>query len=327
MSVMQGEDSARAARAASGSAWIWLPLLGIGLAAVLAGPPAAVSELARESVPRLLGGDLGLGAPALLAAAFHAGWILLEPLLVVGAILLLELCFVPGAGERSYRLGWLINGASALFILAFSALARGLGLQPEPLLRIDPGDGLPSLLLIGVPALLASLFVLDFFEYWVHRAQHRFAFLWRFHAVHHSVEVDVLHNYRHPLDHLPLILFVAMPQALLIGVTQGQLYLLVAFTSLQTHLNHMRLPVHLGPLGRVFCDNRYHFVHHSPDPALFNRNFAGRFPIFDRMFGTQAARPGHLVATGLPDAGPPASFGDYLLARMPARPQGPEVQR
>ena len=302
---------------ASTSAWIWLLLLAIGLAATLAGPPEGMTALARESVPRLLGGDLALTTSALLAVLLYGAWLLIEPLVVVGAILLLELRFSPDAGTKDFRLGWLINGAAAVFVFAMSGLMRLLDLKPEPLLQVDVGGSLASLVLVGIPALLLSLLVLDFLEYWVHRAQHRFAVLWRFHAVHHSADVDVLHNYRHPLDLLPMMMFVALPQALLIGLSEVQLYLLVAFTSLQTHLNHTRLPVHLGPLGRVFCDNRYHFVHHSPDSAFHNRNFAGRFPVLDRMFGTYAPRPDRLVETGLAGVRPPATFRDYLLPRLP----------
>ena len=58
--------------------------------------------------------------------------------------------------------------------------------------------GLFQRLEVGVPAQIAALLlVTQFLAYWLHRALHRFAWLWPLHAVHHSdTEVDVSTSFR-----------------------------------------------------------------------------------------------------------------------------------
>jgi len=305
------------------SLWIWALLIAIGLAAMFmpALPPGDTAEVAKQAAVRLLGGDL-VGVGAFGALALFGFWLVMKPLLVIGGILLLEFWFSPvppGVTRKNYWLGWAAQAVTTAFVIATVMLMGLLDLFPAPLLRVDAAHGWAALLLATVPGFLLGLLVLDFFEYWVHRAQHRFAFLWRFHRLHHSLDVDVLHNIRHPFDHLPMILFVAVPSAFLIGVNEVQLYLLVAFTALQGHLNHTRLPIHMGPFGWLLCDNRYHFLHHSRDPAVRDRNFAGRFPVMDRLFGTYEPRTGGLVETGLEEAEAPRTMGEYLLVRLRER--------
>jgi sterol desaturase/sphingolipid hydroxylase (fatty acid hydroxylase superfamily) len=302
---------------------LWALVLGVGLAAVLAGhlPPGGAAAVARAAGARLAGGDFSLDLAEAAALAFVAGWIMAKPLAVMGAILWLEFRFSPGAKPKDYLLAWVFQGLIAAMFFCSMVAGDVFGLRPEPLIRADGAGG--GLLLVA--AFLANLLLLDFLEYWVHRAQHRFALLWRFHKLHHSLDMDVLHNIRHPLDHLPMILLVALPAAFLIGLDETQLALLIAFTSLQGHLNHTRLPIHLGPLGgTLLCDNRYHFLHHSRDPAYYNRNFAGRFPLMDRLFGTYAPRGDGLAETGLDSEAAPRTLGEYLTVRLPVRARSPQ---
>ena len=39
----------------------------------------------------------------------------------------------------------------------------------------------------------------------------------------------------------------------------------------------------------VLASPAFHRVHHSPDPRLYDTNFAGTFPVWDLLFGTAAA--------------------------------------
>ena len=308
--------------AAFGSAWLWAPVFGIGLAAVLAGPlpPGGVTDLARPAALRLLAGEFALGWTELAALALVAGWMLAKPLCVVGAILLLEFRFSAGAAPKDHLFAWAGQTISLGFFIGLATLFSLLDLFPQPLIRVGEAGGTAALLLLSVPAFLISLLIADLFGYWVHRAMHRFAWLWRFHALHHSFEIDVLRSFGHPVDHVLSILFIGVPTALLIGTSQEQLYLIVALTSLQAQITHTRLPIHFGPLGgRLLCDNRYHFIHHSLDPAHYNKNFADRFPVLDMLFGTYAAPGDGLVATGLPDRTPPRTLGQYLTVRLPER--------
>ena len=193
--------------------------------------------------------------------------------------------------------------------------------MPRPVLNLGQTE-VESLLgpLAPVAIALASLLVYDFCDYWVHRAQHRFAFLWRFHAMHHSVEhLDSLNSYSHPIDVASsTIVFILV--SLWIGFTFETMLLFLAFQTIHDRLLHTRAPVNFGILGAVLVDNRTHFLHHDRLEARSGKNFAGTFTIFDRLFGTyERPDPRVLAATGLERQRPPATIVDFFLARPGGR--------
>jgi sterol desaturase/sphingolipid hydroxylase (fatty acid hydroxylase superfamily) len=321
---IEGESSRPSAR---GSDWLWLPVLAIGLAAVLAGPSptAAAAEIARPAAERIVHGDFAVGRTELAAIAAVAGWLVAKQLAVIGALLWLELRFRTDRGDSRYLLAWIVRASSIVLVIGLTVLLKLLGLMPKPLIDVGEASGIGTLFLILLPAFLLNLFVLDFFHYWTHRAFHHFPALWRLHAVHHSLDIGVLHNVSHPIEDVLATLWVAIPSALLVGVSDGQIFLLVAFTSIHSHINHTRMPIHLGPLGKwLLSDNRYHFLHHSIDPAHHNRNFAERFPVLDMMFGTHAHSATRTDEVGLADRLPPQTLGEFLTADLQprARAQG-----
>jgi sterol desaturase/sphingolipid hydroxylase (fatty acid hydroxylase superfamily) len=193
-----------------------------------------------------------------------------------------------------------------------------LGLvSAEPLIKVERADEPAVRLLQVVPVYLLLLFVADFCQYWFHRALHRFGWLWKFHAVHHSPRhLDALHNFVHPVESLGKLLLISVPTALLIGVDAGDLYILAVILTVQGYLLHMNVPLHFGGFGRIICDNRHHFIHHSRRRADFDHNFAAMFPVIDMLFGTyRKPQPGPLPETGFDDV--PTRFSHYLLARWP----------
>jgi sterol desaturase/sphingolipid hydroxylase (fatty acid hydroxylase superfamily) len=168
-------------------------------------------------------------------------------------------------------------------------LGRWIDLPFGPLLDFAGPASSSALRMLEMSLLfLLSLLVADFFQYWVHRGYHRFALLWRFHAVHHAPRhLGVLRNFEHPVEAVFSWFLIAVPANLVIaGVDSSQLDLIAAFFLVQSDLVHTRARIHLGPFGRLLADNRYHFIHHSRDPAHFNTNFAAIFPLLDRLFGT-----------------------------------------
>jgi sterol desaturase/sphingolipid hydroxylase (fatty acid hydroxylase superfamily) len=244
------------------------------------------------------------------------------PLAVVGLMLLIELRAGPRTREpKDY---WLVWRVQALFFGCFALLEfvthRVDSLAWRPLLQFGAAEGLSGFLLQTAPGYVLVALCADFFRYWFHRAQHRFAFLWRFHAVHHSPrDLDVLHNINHPVELLGNAVFIGLPLTFLMGFDGGQLYGLSVLFAVQGHIHHMNVPMHYGPFRHILADNRYHFVHHSTDPRDFDTNFAGIFPLFDRLFGTyREPSPGPLPATGLP-GDPPTRFSHYLLGRRAGR--------
>jgi len=286
----------------------------VGLAANLA---AASIGIAGDAPARLAAGTLdtaGLGRLALAGAA-----LLVQPLIVVALLLAIETWAGPcGRSRKDRHLAWLVQ---CLFITAATLLTLAfgmLGIIPDrPWLGAGEAAGPLMATLQTLAVFLLAIAVADFLRYWVHRAQHAIPLLWRFHAVHHGpADLDVLHNFIHPVEKLVNLMLITVPTAFLVGADGGTLFLLAGFFAIQGQLLHMNVPTGYGRFAAIIADNRFHFVHHSRDPADFNANYAGVLPVYDRLFGTYRAPRGEtLPPTGLAEWERP-SLADYLLARQ-----------
>ena len=145
-------------------------------------------------------------------------------------------------------------------------------------------------------SLLIYLVVFDFFDYWIHRAQHQWEWWWRLHALHHSQRQLTMwsDNRNHLLDDLVRdSLLVVLAQ--LIGVAPGQFVAIVAITQLSESLQHANLKVWFGRWGeRLWISPRFHRRHHCiglghempATGALGGCNFGVLLPWWDMMFGT-----------------------------------------
>jgi sterol desaturase/sphingolipid hydroxylase (fatty acid hydroxylase superfamily) len=139
--------------------------------------------------------------------------------------------------------------------------------------------------------------------YWLnHYLSHRVAFLWEFHRVHHTATVlTPVTNFRvHPVYTFVFVNILALSTALangignyMFGETAYQYALsdtniiLVVFIHTYVHLQHTELWIAFsGTLGRVFMSPAHHQVHHSTDPAHFNKNMGSCLAVWDWMFGT-----------------------------------------
>jgi sterol desaturase/sphingolipid hydroxylase (fatty acid hydroxylase superfamily) len=162
----------------------------------------------------------------------------------------------------------------------------------------------------------------DLIFYWVHRAQHRYEFLWAMHSFHHSDdELNVATSHRHYWLEKPLFLFVFyMPLGLVFRISPetASLYSVVfLFFSLFPHMN---LRLELGRWSSVLLGPQLHRIHHSMNPSDYNTNFAGAFPVWDILFGTyRAPGRGEFPATGVPASEPVPGLLQTLL--WPLRPQ------
>jgi len=129
---------------------------------------------------------------------------------------------------------------------------------------------------------VAALFLFDLLAYWIHRAAHANALLWRIHRVHHSdpnlgpwitfrfhvVEIA----WRMALQFLPLYLLgvvTAIPNAV---------YLVLVVFNLVAHSD---LDLRFGPL----VGPAYHGAHHRDDRV----NFGMYFVVWDVIFRTAGA--------------------------------------
>ena len=140
---------------------------------------------------------------------------------------------------------------------------------------------------------LVILFVLvDFAEYWFHRAAHSVRFMWASHAVHHSsTRFNLTAAVRLPwTGALSGAVFFFVPLTLIgfhpLGVTGMALLNLVYQFFL--HTEHAS---RLGPLEWVLNTPAHHRVHHASNEHCLDKNFGGVFIIWDRLFGTFAEAP------------------------------------
>lgn len=135
---------------------------------------------------------------------------------------------------------------------------------------------------------LVFLFIHDFFYYWFHRAQHRFAVFWPLHKLHHADEsVNVTTSLRHHWLEEPFrVWLILVPIGLLFDQKPVTISWIATLLSLFGFFVHMNFRLPFGPFTPIFAGPQWHRLHHSIEPRHTDRNFAAFFPIFDIAFGT-----------------------------------------
>ncbi len=141
---------------------------------------------------------------------------------------------------------------------------------------------------VSLPIILLALVAQDFVYYWKHRAAHRVRWLWSAHVVHHSSEhYNLSTALRQPWNNqftghvllsTPLVFVGFHP--LLIGFVGG-LNLLYQYW---IHTEAIRKMPRW--FEAVMNTPSHHRVHHSTHPTHLDRNYAGIFIVWDKMFGT-----------------------------------------
>ncbi|PSL49425.1 sterol desaturase/sphingolipid hydroxylase (fatty acid hydroxylase superfamily) [Chitinophaga niastensis] len=136
-----------------------------------------------------------------------------------------------------------------------------------------------------------ALLMLDFIGAWlIHWVQHKTAWMWHFHKIHHiDTQIDATTALRHhPVESLfrVIALFVAI-------ITMGVPFWMVMFyqtiSAFMSQFNHanIRLPQWLdNTLSWVIVSPDMHKVHHSHFQPETDANYANIFSIWDRLFGT-----------------------------------------
>jgi sterol desaturase/sphingolipid hydroxylase (fatty acid hydroxylase superfamily) len=176
-------------------------------------------------------------------------------------------------------------------------------------------DAVPLLNANPLASFAVYLLLLDFTGYWLHRAQHRFAFWWALHSLHHSQREMTFwtDDRNHLLDDLFIDACFALV-ALAIGVPPGQFALVVVATRIVESLSHANARISFGRLGeRLLVSPRFHRIHHAigvgHEGSHRGCNFAVLFPVWDHMFGT--ANPKNIFpATGVRDQLHGADYGE-----------------
>jgi sterol desaturase/sphingolipid hydroxylase (fatty acid hydroxylase superfamily) len=202
----------------------------------------------------------------------------------------LERLFPARPGQRVLRRELMID--ACFFVgqyLAFTALATMLlGLVHRGFGAVLPADGVRASVRSLHPAIqgMVALVLGDFAVYWFHRACHKFEILWRFHAVHHSVEeLDWLAAHReHPLDGIVTQIAINLP-GILLGVSFEALGALVVLRGMWAIFIHSNLSLPVGPLRYLLGEPALHHWHHARVRET-EHNFANLAPYLDILFGT-----------------------------------------
>jgi sterol desaturase/sphingolipid hydroxylase (fatty acid hydroxylase superfamily) len=158
-------------------------------------------------------------------------------------------------------------------------------------------DGLwPGVTDLPWVSFLLYLLVMDFLNYWIHRAEHQWHWWWQLHALHHAqTQVTMWTDNRNHLldDVIRAAIFAVVAQ--LIGIAPGQFVAIVALTQLSESFQHANLKLWFGPVGeRLWISPRFHRLHHSigigheshGKQTLGGHNFGVLLPCWDIMFGT-----------------------------------------
>ena len=128
----------------------------------------------------------------------------------------------------------------------------------------------------------------DFCYYWFHRAAHRVRWFWAAHVVHHSSQhYNLTTALRQTWTGFVALSFVFYLPLFLIGFTPTLIVFLVGLNLLYQYWIHTeaidRMP---RWFEAVMNTPSHHRVHHATNPRYLDRNYAGVFIVWDRMFGT-----------------------------------------
>lgn len=139
---------------------------------------------------------------------------------------------------------------------------------------------------------LFSIVVADFGITIVHIASHRYGWMWRLHAVHHSVTRCYGLNgiMKHPA-HQTLEMVGGVAPLIVLGIPTPVAAALAACVAVQLLMQHSNADYRVGPLRYVLALNEGHRFHHLKFAGAGDVNF-GLFTLFwDHLAGTHEDEP------------------------------------
>ena len=143
--------------------------------------------------------------------------------------------------------------------------------------------------------LVVLFFGIDLAYYWAHRMSHEINIFWVGHVVHHqSEEYNLSVALRQGALQKIFTAFFYLPLALL-GFNTYWFIFLGAFNTLYQFWIHTEAIRKLGFLERFMNTPSHHRVHHGRNPKYIDRNHAGVFIIWDKMFGSFQKEEEHPV--------------------------------
>ena len=230
-------------------------------------------------------------------------------MLVTASALILMLAlesWLPAAGDRQRRIRhgarnmslWLLNVA-AVALLAAPVIANVAGWTEESRFGLLNMLSLPPAI-----GLAAAILMFDGMLYLMHRANHKFGLLWRFHRVHHSdPEMDTTTAMRFHTGEVLISSALRLAVIPLMGFTLWHLlvYELLMLPVIMFHHSNVRFPEKVDRwLRALVVSPALHRVHHSRARVETDSNYSIIFSFWDRIGGTlQLRKDGRPVDFGL----------------------------
>ncbi len=134
---------------------------------------------------------------------------------------------------------------------------------------------------------VALILLEDLCFYTFHRFSHRSRLLWASHVSHHSSKHFNL-SVAFRQTWMPFLGVVFWFPLLLIGFDPLMVLTVQLGSLFFQELLHTQVIGRLGILEWVFNTPRHHAIHHGCNPCYLDKNYAGVFIIWDRLFGTFA---------------------------------------
>lgn len=147
--------------------------------------------------------------------------------------------------------------------------------------------------------LVIAVIIVDIGITLVHYLSHRLNWLWRFHAVHHSVQRMYGFNglLKHPVHQTLEIAGGALPWIIL-GIPFEVAVLASFAVSIQLLLQHSNVDMRIGPLKYIWAVAPVHRHHHIASETEGNVNFGLFLTVWDVVLGTANFSPSDSVRAG-----------------------------
>lgn len=220
-------------------------------------------------------------------------------LLVAAVFVPLERLFALRKEQRILRANWsldliytFVNGALisvGIMLLVLLAGSISAHVVPE---RLRAAVSSQPLVIQFIEAVVTA----DLMFYAAHRLFHTVPFLWKFHAVHHSIqEMDWLAAARvHPFDQIVTKGASILPLFAL-GFSDPVIVAHAVIYSWHAYLLHSNVRINFGLLKWLIASPEYHHWHHANQREAYDKNYAAQLSILDRLFRTlylpQGKRP------------------------------------
>lgn len=170
--------------------------------------------------------------------------------------------------------------------------------------------------------LIEVIVLADLGFYAAHRAFHTVPFLWKIHAIHHSIEeMDWLAGLRvHPIDQV-ITKGVSILPLFALGFSMTPIIIFSWIYYWHSFLLHANVRISFGPLRWLIASPIFHHWHHANQPEAHNRNYAAQLPLLDILFGTMHMPKGQAPQKyGIDDPVPHTYFAHMAYPFAPKEP-------